>query len=352
MSCLFRIGFISSFSLSLVLFGVGVHAQTYSLGFNDAQWKLQTGHFACGLSQEIPGYGKAYFGKRAGGVSFFEFRDAKKNFPAGSVKLEAVPPQWRNDLSPQALMTLSVSTKLQLTGEQLKTLASALEAGTNVVFSSAGGDGSSNLRVILDARHFATKYTSFNQCIANIIPYTFDQLSRSIIYYAEDAQALSPSAKAQLDKIVRYSKADNKVLGLLVDSHSDKRATPEEAELISQQQAQLVSDYLVEKGLPTNFVTARWHGDQFPIADNSKKAGQAKNRRITLRLENESTRKDMERRVAALKAAEEKAAAEQAAKAAAAAEKQTSAEASSVTPSQLEDLVERQNLTNGKQPQL
>lgn len=351
MSCIYRIGFISVLSLALALVGAGVQAQTYSLGFNDAQWKLQTGHFACGLSQEIPGYGQAYFGKRAGGASFFEFRNAKKNFPAGNVRLEAVPPQWRNDLAPQALMTLTANPKLQLNGEQMKTLAGALESGTNVVFSSTAGDGSS-LRVILDARHFATKYTGFNQCVANIIPYTFDQLSRSIIYYAEDAQTLSPSAKAQLDKVVRYSKADDKVLGVLVDSHSDKRVTPEEAELVSQQQAQLVSDYLVEKGLSANFVTARWHGDQFPIADNSKKAGQAKNRRITLRLENESTRKDMERRVAALKAAEEKAAAEQAAKAAAAAEKQASVEASSVTPSQLEDLVERQNLTNGKQPQL
>lgn len=351
MFCIPRICVVLAFSSLVAPLGVHVQAQTFTTGFNDAQWKLQTGHFACGLSQDIPGYGQAYFGKRAGVAGFFEFRNAKKNFPAGQVKLEAVPPQWRNDLAPQALMTLTANPKLQLNGEQMKSLAGALESGTNVVFSSTAGDGSS-LRVILDARHFAAKYTGFNQCVANIIPYTFDQLSRSIIYYAADAQALSPAAKAQLDKIVRYAKADNKVLGVLVDSHSDKQDTPEAAEQISQRQAELVTDYLLDKGLPAAFITARWHGDKFPIADNSQKAGQAKNRRITLRLENESTRKEMERRVAALKAAEEKAAAERAAKAAAEAENPASAEASSVTPGQLEELVERQNLINGKQPQL
>lgn len=335
-----------------MLAAINSQAQSYASGFANAKWIAKSGPFACSLSHEIPAFGTAYFGQNAGSAGFFEFRGAKKGFSVGAVKLEAVPPLWRNDVTPQTLFTVQAAP-LRLNTEQLKTMAASLESGTNVVFSSAGvNEGGSSFRVIVDARNFAPNYATYKSCVANLIPYTFGQLSRTVINYADDAQTLSPAAKTQLDKIVRYSKADNKVLGILVDAHSDKGETPEAAELLSQQQAELVTDYLIEKGLPAASITTRWHGDKFPIADNKHKAGQAKNRRITLRLENQSTRKEMERRVAALKAAEEKAAAEQAAKAAADAEKQAAAGASSVTTSQLEQLVEQQNLNSGKQPDL
>lgn len=327
-------------------------AQTYASGFADAKWSAKSGPFACSLSHDIPAFGTAYFGQNAGAAGFFEFRGVKKGFPAGAVKLESVPPLWRSDVAPQTLFTVQ-TTPVRLNAEQLKTMIASLESGTNLVFSSTGtNEDGTSVRVIVDARNFAVSYTTYKRCLANLIPYTFGQLSRTVIHYAGDASTLSSATKAQLDKIVRYTKADNKVLGILVDAHSDRRETAEAAEQLSQQQAELVTDYLIDKGLPAASITTRWHGDQFPIADNQHKAGQAKNRRITLRLENESTRKDMERRVAARKAAEEKVAAEQAAKAAAEAEKQAASGASSVTTSQLEELVEQQNLNNGKQPDL
>lgn len=331
------------------LTGVNSQAQTYASGFADAKWTARSGPFACSLSHEIPAFGVAYLGQKAGSAGVFEFRGAKKAFPPGAVKLEAVPPLWRNDVIPRTLFTLATSPSLQLNTEQFQAVAAALEGGANVVFSGVGAnEQGSHFRVIVDARNFAANYTIYKRCVANLIPDTFDQLSRTVINYASDAQTLSAAARAQLDKIVRYAKADNKVLGILVDAHSDKRKTAEDAELAAQQQAELVADYLIGKGVPAASVTARWHGDKFPIADNKNKIGQAKNRRITLRLENEATRKEMERRIAALKTAEEKAAA----KAAAEAEKQAAAGVSSVTPSQLEELVEKQNLNNGKQPEL
>lgn len=331
-----------------LLVAANIQAQTYASGFTDAKWSAKSGSFACSLSHEIPAFGSAYFGQHARSAGFFEFRGAKKAFPSGNVKLEAVPPLWRSDVTPQALFTLPVTSALRLNEEQVKLLAASLEAGTNVVFSSAGADqGSNNLRVIVDARNFAASYTTYKNCVANLIPYSFDQLSRTSINYASDAQTLSPATKGQLDKIVRYAKADNNVLGILIDAHSDKRELPEEAELLSQQQAELVADYLIEQGLPAASITARWHGDKFPVADNKNKVGQAKNRRITLRLENAATRKEMEQRVAALKAA-----ADLAAKKAAEAEQAEAADASSVTTSQLEQLVEKQNLNSGSQPDL
>lgn len=340
-----------SFLAGLSLVATSSLAQTYATGFAEAKWETRSGAFACSLSQPIPGFGEAYFSQKSGGAGVFEFRNARKSFPSGPVRLEAVPPAWRNDLVPQTLATVVAAPALRLSPDQINILTRALGRGTNVVFTGANTGGDSLLRVVVDARHFEANYSRYRTCVKNLITDSFEQLSRLVMHYGEDASVLSAATKAQLDRVVRYTKADPKVLGILLDAHSDERALPEEAEQISQQQAELVSDYLVAKGLPASFITARWHGSKFPIADNRQASGKRQNRRVTLRLENEATRKDMWRRVAALRAADEKAAAEEAAKTQADAERPESASRSSLTPEQLEQLVERQNLHSGKQPQ-
>ncbi len=204
----------------------------------------------------------------------------------------------------------------------------------------------SNLRVGLAARNFSAAFASYKACVKNLIPYTFDQLSRTQLSYTREAEDLSPAAKAELDKIVRYVKADQKVLGIIIDAHSDKLPKQEESDALSQRQAEFVTRYLIEKGIAADNITTRWHGDKFPIANNQNKAGQAKNRRVTVRLESEQTRKEMEKKIAAIKEAEQKAAAEKAAKDA------TEKTDPGINPAELEKLTEQQNLSSGKQPEI
>jgi len=335
-------------------------AQTYGATFNDAEWTSQAGPFACSLSHKIPGFGSARFARNAGGGEFFELKSSSTAFPEGLVKIESVPPVWRSDVSPAALGQIQVGAQqpLRLATTQVSAISAALEQGTNVVFSGTQVSSSgSNMRVALEARNFSAGYSKYQRCIAELIPYTFNQLSRTLINYATNADNLSAAVKGQLDKIVRYTKADSRVLGIIVDAHSDKLPTPEEGGAVSQRQAELVTAYLVDKGLKADTIITRWHGDKFPIATNDNKAGQAKNRRVTIRLENESTRKEMEKKIAAIKeaeqkAAEQKAAADAQAEAKTATQSQLSSSASSlpVNLQQLEQMVEQQDLTSGQQP--
>jgi outer membrane protein OmpA-like peptidoglycan-associated protein len=178
--------------------------------------------------------------------------------------------------------------------------------GTNVVFSSQRGDGTV-LRVALEANNFEPAFARYKTCVSALIPHTFDQVARMLIGYAPGASELGSAAKAQLDNAIRYAKADPKVLGILVDAHSAPMATREESDLASQRQAELVTSYLIAKGVSEETVNARWHGDKFPVAKNDTKAGQARNRRVTVRLETAATRAAMEKRIAAILAAEQQA---------------------------------------------
>lgn len=338
------------FKLPLLLALLGcaqlLQAQVYSASFTDSQWSAQSGPFACTLSHKIPGFGSARFARNAGAAEFLELRHTSQAFPVGPVRIESMPPMWRSDASPadlgQAQSSGGEPVKVTL---NLVAITETLEQGTNVVFSSTRiSSGGTSLRVALAARNFGSAFGQYRQCIEGLIPYTFDQLSRTVINYTSNADDLSVVAKSQLDKIVRYTKADPRVLGILIDAHSEKFATPEAGEEATQRQAELVTRYLIDKGVGANTIATRWHGDKFPIANNNSKAGQAKNRRVTVRLENDTTRREMEKKIAAIKLAEQQAAEKAAA--------QSSASSAALPPSlqQLEQMVEQQDITRGKQP--
>jgi hypothetical protein len=147
-----------------------------------------------------------------------------------------------------------------------------------------------------------------------------------------------------LDKVARYSQADKQVLGVIVDAHSDARASVEQSQDVSRIQADLVTQYLVGKGMPLDIITSRWHGDKYPAATNGDESGRAKNRRVTLRLENAGTRSAREKKIAEHK---KSAAAQQSSDQSTSTDSNTG-DSLGLTLKELERMVESQDLTGSK----
>jgi sodium-type flagellar protein MotY len=324
-------------------------AQSYIASITDAEWKNQSSPFVCRLSHKIPSYGEAIFAKKAGLEEVFELRQTTIKLPKADVSVQAVAPAWRSAVAPVALGHVKVvagNTPLRLKKAEFTSYIHYMDQGMQIWFTSTQESHTGvPLRIGLEAHRFSAVYKNYMQCIDNLIPYNFKQISRTVIQYEHHLPILTPAVKTQLDKIVRYEKVDTSVLGLIVDGHSDKMLKPEQSETNSKTQAEIIAAYLVEKGIPKDKIITRWHSDKFPIASNGKLAGRAQNRRVTVRLENAETRRDMEKKLAALKTAQEQAAAEKAAQEAAAAEPPPPA------IRELIDLVEGQDLESGKQPE-
>jgi len=303
-----------------LLLSCTAQAQMYAADMASSEWKTLSTPFSCSLTHTIPAFGKAVFTRKASsGERFYLEAQAKISFPQGTAKAETLPPVWRSDLAPVSLGSFDAvagNQPVNLDATQITPVVAQLTAGMNVMYSSQpvanASSGSSIMRVVLTAKNFAEGYKVYQKCVADIIPYGYAQVARTSIHYAEKPEALTASQKADLGRVARYVKADPKVVGVFVDGHSDTLLSPEAGEAQSRQLAEWVSAYLVDKGVAESKITTRWHGDKFLIANNKTAAGRAQNRRVTVRLEDETAHKEFMKKEEEKRKAEEKSNAEKA----------------------------------------
>ena len=96
----------------------------------------------------------------------------------------------------------------------------------------------------------------------------------------ESAKAdIRPSSYGILDEIAA-ALAANPTLKVLVEGHTDSRGARAFNMNLSQRRAQAVVDYLVDKGVASNRLSAQGFGPDRPVADNGTRLGRAKNRRV------------------------------------------------------------------------
>jgi outer membrane protein OmpA-like peptidoglycan-associated protein len=112
---------------------------------------------------------------------------------------------------------------------------------------------------------------------------SFNGTMKGIVFEKGSSKVHKKSFKI-LDKAVALLKEYPEVK-VEVSGHTDNTGDAAENKKLSQERAEAVKAYLVEKGVEVARIAAVGYGDEKPIADNKKKPGQAKNRRIEFRLQ-------------------------------------------------------------------
>ncbi|MFO1251413.1 MAG: OmpA family protein [Inhella sp.] len=92
---------------------------------------------------------------------------------------------------------------------------------------------------------------------------------------------LQPGAEPLLSEVLALLKGDPK-LRLSIEGHTDNVGDAKANLTLSQQRAQTVVAYLVQRGVAAARLRAVGQGSQVPVADNRTEAGRAKNRRVEL----------------------------------------------------------------------
>ncbi len=291
--------------------------QIFSADSMSADWKSSSSAFACSLTHSIPGFGEARLLRKSGNDEIFSIESNAKNiFPAGNTRIDTLPFAWRTAVTPINIGTvLSVegATPIVLKSTNIAQVVAQLSSDVKVMFTSLhitdknmnniSKANNGTLRVVLEPRNFAAAYKSYQRCLGELIHYTFADVARLLLGFPEKSQGLTAANKAELTRVARYINADKKILGVLVDAHSDNAEASPINEATSKQYADWVSNYLMAQGISAEKITARSHGEKFPVATNKTDQGRAKNRRVTVRLDTEDTRLERAKNAAERKAA-------------------------------------------------
>jgi outer membrane protein OmpA-like peptidoglycan-associated protein len=91
---------------------------------------------------------------------------------------------------------------------------------------------------------------------------------------------LKPAAMAKLDQIAQALKGKEQPIA--VYGYTDNVGTRDINDMLSQSRAASVRDYLVNRGIPQDLITAQGKGPDEPVADNGSLEGRAQNRRVEI----------------------------------------------------------------------
>lgn len=102
------------------------------------------------------------------------------------------------------------------------------------------------------------------------------------VHFEFNSANLTAAARSSLDQTARELNSAPKGR-IEVAGHTDSRGAAAYNMRLSEQRANAVRQYLVDKGVPAARISARGYGAEQPVASNATDAGRAQNRRVELR---------------------------------------------------------------------
>lgn len=94
---------------------------------------------------------------------------------------------------------------------------------------------------------------------------------------------LKDKSRVELDKLTSFLEKNSKMT-IELSGHTDNVGDKKMNQVLSENRAKAVFDYLVNKGIKAERLTTKGYGDTLPIADNNTEDGRAENRRTEFKV--------------------------------------------------------------------
>ncbi len=102
------------------------------------------------------------------------------------------------------------------------------------------------------------------------------------VLFTSGEYKLTAEAQNKLGMIAETLRPQAQKHELVVEGHTDSKGTPSSNQLLSENRARAVMEYLVTRGVPATAITSVGIGQVRPIADNASAEGRANNRRVEI----------------------------------------------------------------------
>lgn len=103
------------------------------------------------------------------------------------------------------------------------------------------------------------------------------------IFFESKQYNLQPASETELDKLVKLL-TENPTMQAEIGGHTDNVGSDADNQLLSENRAKAVVEYLVQKGIKAERLKAKGFGETQPVDNNDTDAGRALNRRTELKV--------------------------------------------------------------------
>ncbi|KNH44937.1 OmpA family protein [Pseudomonas lini] len=262
-------------------------ALTFQTRLESIEWTVEGDKFECRLTQPITDFGSGEFVRRAGEQATFRLKAYNSMIGGGSATLLAAAAPWqpgRGDINLGSVRIGSGNVLFNSSQVQAGRLISGLVDGRSPVVRHSSGDGRVSEVRLLPVK-FSKAYSDYQGCVAKLLPQNFEQVKQSEIGFPGEGIDLDAQAKAHLQVMLEFMKADPTVNHIELDGHSDNSGNRLTNRELSRRRALAVMDFFKANGIQESQITLRFHGERYPLAPNKNAANRAKNRRVAVRLE-------------------------------------------------------------------
>ena len=263
-------------------------ALTFQTRVENVAWKVEGNQFECRLIQPIDGFGSGEFVRRAGEQPTFQLRSDSNVLGAGSATLLAAAAPWqpgRGDINLGVVRMARNGVLFTSSQGQASRLINGLLDGRSSVVRNYAGEGGRAMEVHVMPVSFAKAYSDYQVCAAKLLPMNYDQIRQTQVGFPGGGIELDSSARARLDVILDYLKADPSVNHIELNGHSDNSGNRLTNRDTSRRRALAVAEYFKAHGVPDEQITVRFHGERYPLAKNNTPANRARNRRVNIQLD-------------------------------------------------------------------
>lgn len=261
-------------------------ALTFQTRLESIEWTVEGDKFECRLSQPITDFGSGEFVRRAGEQAIFRLKAYNPMMGGGSATLLAAAAPWqpgRSDINLGSVRIGSGDVLFDSSQIQAGRLISGLMEGRSPVVRRNTGDGHvSEVRLL--PVHFNKAFSDYQGCVAKLLPKNFEQVKQTQIGFPGEGTDLDARAKAQLQVMLDFIKADPSVNHVELDGHSDNSGNRLTNRELSRRRALAVMDFFKANGFQESQITVRFHGERYPLVPNTSAANRARNRRVVVQL--------------------------------------------------------------------
>lgn len=275
-------------ALFIVFASLPAGALTFQTRMESVAWAVEGDAFECRLTQPIDGFGSGEFVRRAGEQPVFRLRSPTNALGSGGATLLAAAAPWqpgRGDINLGSVRMARTGVLFNSSQGQASRLINGLLDGRSAVVRNYTGEGGRAMEVRVLPVSFAKAYSDYQACASKLLPMNYDQVRQTQVGFPGGGIALDQAAKARLDVLLAYMKADPSVNQVALDGHSDNSGNRLTNRDLSRRRALAVADYLMAHGVPESQITIRFHGERYPLAKNNSAGNRARNRRVNIELE-------------------------------------------------------------------